>query len=477
MEGPARYRRAFDWALNIEDKDDTTIALRALVGLSGSEMPEVLEDYLIVSRKRRQNRLAIAKLQVHLVDELLTIEATTKHYRNKKAELQHHDSGDREGLGKETEEDLKFVRSEIFLWRAYANVLRSVADGIAWRALGYDRAVMRALCQNRGSQQITSSGTTEELREWSRQFDERQGLAILNSLTNCLTYGDVTLVRNDGSVEVIEVKRSKTTSSRVIRQKQRMREMVTLLRTGRGSLEGKTVEVCSLDITPENGLGILHGLLQQASSPPGYAASRISNSTYIECVDFRVMEKDGNKQLVEKRNSLIAEWVARGDEIHSSESLRCLSFSPNLAPFSIFPFEPKICVDLLIGAKSYRVLLNLTAVVREFEYRGWQVTTTPLEAFKSGKLPEDFMTVKKDGFFITVPPAAFMRLQMELLRPQVLIQQCELLKRGGPAVVRSEFNLTIYDTSRKRGIDPPGRSAIAPFLGTTSLLVPPSWLR
>jgi hypothetical protein len=80
MEGPARYRRAFDWALNIEDKDDTTIALRALVGLSGSEMPEVLEDYLIVSRKRRQNRLAIAKLQVHLVDELLTIEATTKHY-------------------------------------------------------------------------------------------------------------------------------------------------------------------------------------------------------------------------------------------------------------------------------------------------------------------------------------------------------------------------------------------------------------
>src|ERR1700676_5329318 len=88
MEGPGRYRRAFDWRLNRDDLDDTATAASALAALFSSEMPEVLEDYLQTSRKRRNNRLALARLQAHLVDELITVEATIKHYRDKKAELE-----------------------------------------------------------------------------------------------------------------------------------------------------------------------------------------------------------------------------------------------------------------------------------------------------------------------------------------------------------------------------------------------------
>src|SRR5205807_9763685 len=183
----------------------------------------------------------------------------------------------------------------------------------------------------RGSQQITSPGTTEELREWARQFDQGSGVAILNSLTNWLTYGDITVVRNDGSVEVIEVKSSTTTSNRVVRQKQRMRELVTFLGTGKGSLEDKTVEVRTIDIVPENSLDVLRGLLQQTSSPPGYAASRISNSSYIECMDFRVAATGGQDGLLAQRNSLIADWHERNDDVHANESLKCLGFSPNIA--------------------------------------------------------------------------------------------------------------------------------------------------
>ncbi len=221
MEAPGRYRRAFDWRIAREDKDGTVVATEALVALFSSEMPAILEDYLDISRRRRNNRLAIAKLQAHLVDELITVEATVKHYRTKKTELESGGEGLEDGRPEDgpKKEDLKFVSTELFLYKAYANVIRSVADGIAWRALGHDRAVLRALCQNRGSQQITSPGTVEELREWSKHFDRGQGIAILNSLTNWLTYGDVTLVRDDGSVEIIEVKSSKTTSNRVVRQR------------------------------------------------------------------------------------------------------------------------------------------------------------------------------------------------------------------------------------------------------------------
>jgi hypothetical protein len=445
MEGPGRYRRAFDWRLNREDRDDTATAASALAALFSSEMPEVLEDYLQTSRRRRNNRLALARLQAHLVDELITVEATIKHFRDKKAELEKliHDCKNDSQVA--TEKGLKLVRGELFLWRAFANAIRSIADGVAWRALDFDRAVLRALCQNRGSQQITAPGTLGELREWSRQFDRGTGIAILNSLTNWLTYGDVTVVRNDGAVEVIEVKSSNTSSSRVVRQKRRMSELVTFLSTGKGSLEGKTVEVHTLDIVPENGLDVLSGLLHQTSSPPGYAMARLSNSAYVECLDFRVVAKGGDTDLVKQRESLIADWHEKGDDVHAAESLKCLGFSPNLAPFSVFPFEPRLCIDLLTGAKAYMVLLNFTAVAREFEHRGWQIVTTPKQAFESNGFAEDFMTVKKEGFNITLPPAAFMRMHMELLRPQVFIRQCELIKQAGPDAFNSEFNLPVYE--------------------------------
>jgi hypothetical protein len=224
-----------------------------------------------------------------------------------------------------------------------------------------------------------------------------------------------------------------------------MRELVTFLSTGKGSLEGKTVEVCTLDIVPENGLDSLRELLQQSSSAPGYAAVRLSNSAYVECIDFRVARAGEDSKLIQLRDSLISDWDQKNDDIQVNESLKCLGFSPNLAPFSIFPFEPALCVDILTGAKAYMVLLNLTAVAREFEYRGWEVVTTPKQTFESGQWDEDFMTVRKEGFRITLPPAAFMRMQMELLRPKVLIRQCELIRRAGPVAFDNEFNLPIYE--------------------------------
>jgi hypothetical protein len=443
MKGPARYRRAFDWQLRAGDRDDLDTASAAFATLFSSDWPEILEDYLYISRKRKNNRLALAKLQTHLVDEVASVETTLRHYRNKKAELQHLEkwaASQDAGL----EADLKLVRREHFLYKAYANVIRSIADGIAWRALGFDRAVMRALCQNRGSQHISAPGTTEELREWAREFDYGKGLAILNSLTNCLTFGDITVVHNDGSVEIIEVKRSKTKSSRTVRQQKEMRELVTFLGAGKGSLEGQVVEVCSLDIVPENGLDILHKLLRQTGSVPGFACARISNAAYVECVDYRVVAKEGREMIDAQRQSLIGEWIERHDDIHPFHTLRSLSFSPNLAPFSIFPFDPAICIDLLTGAKSYRVFLNNSAIAREFEHRGWKVTTTPKQAFEKGAFADEFMTVKKGHFSVSLPPAAFMRMAMELLRPQVLIRQCDMVNKPAPSGFNSEYNLPIY---------------------------------
>jgi hypothetical protein len=450
MEGPGRYRRAFEWRLTPGDREATSVAAGGLVSLFSSEMPEVLEDYLSISRKRRNNRLALARLQAHLLDELSVAESTIKHYKAKKKELEDSSETEQTASAQGLHgDDLKLVNRELFLWRAFSNVIRAIADGIAWRALDFDRAVLRALCQNRGSQTVNTPGTVEELREWSRQFDYGDGIAILNSLTNWLTYGDVTVVNNDGSVTVSEVKSSKTNSNRVVRQKQKLREVVTFLSSGKGLLEGKTVEVRTVDLVPENGLDALCSLLQQTDEVPGYSSERISNSVYVECVDFRVARGEWEAQLTKRRESAIADWIDSNDHVHTSKSLDHLGFSPNMAPFTIFPFPPTLCIDLLTAAKAYVVFLNVTAIAREFRHRGWEVETMPLDVIRSGNLEEDFMTVKKERFHVTLPPAVFMRMQMELLRPKVVIRQCELLRRAGPGSFTSDFGLPIFEHERE----------------------------
>src|SRR5262249_27886609 len=116
----------------------------AFVTLSSDEYADIFEDYLTITRKRKGNRVAMAKVQLHLVEELLIAQAAAKRYRDKRDELKAgiaKPDADVEPMKK----DLAIVERELFLQRAHANCIRAIGDGNAWRALGYDRAALRAL--------------------------------------------------------------------------------------------------------------------------------------------------------------------------------------------------------------------------------------------------------------------------------------------------------------------------------------------
>jgi hypothetical protein len=283
MDKTTKYRRSFDWRIG-HGSVTTATASAAFARLFTSDYPALLEDLLGMSRRRRENRVVLAKLQMWMLEELLVQESAVKHYREKKESLQKQLPD--QPLA-EIKKQFAFVEEQLFFHRAYANCIRIIGDGIAWRSLGYDRLVMKSLAGSATKPHVSSEGTVGEMREWSLHFDSGQGVAILNSLTNCLAIGDVTVIRNDGTVEIVEVKAGNTTSSRIVRQKQKMRDVVTFLSSGRGIMEGKFVEAERLDIVPENGLSELEGLLKE-SEINGWAAKRVSNCLYVECVDFRI---------------------------------------------------------------------------------------------------------------------------------------------------------------------------------------------
>jgi len=427
---PGKYGRAFDWRLSHGFDPLSDEAAAGMSRLASSDFPDILEDFLSISRKRQQNPTALARLQLHMLEELLIQESAVKHYRERLADLE---SSMASGNPDERQKDIAFVKRERFFYRMYANAIRAIGDGIAWRAFGYDRAAIRLLGERETKQHLSSEGTVQELREWSYHFDTGSGIAILNALTNCLAIADVTVVRHDGSIEIVEVKSSKTKSSRKIRQKQAMKEVVTLLGTGAGQNEGRDVGIEILRIRPESYLDKVEELLQTAGER-GWASRRISDWLYVEAFDFRkFVSADEIKELTGRaREPAIGEWERRGDYIYDMNSLDAIGYSPNSAPFSVFPFRARTCIDLLIGARIYVSFLNINAVEREFTKRGWTLEKD-FRTSMAEKPQESMLKVRKGPFHCTVTPADFMRMLIETLRPKTLIDAIEANYAQGPS--------------------------------------------
>jgi hypothetical protein len=85
----------------------------------------------------------------------------------------------------------------------------------------------------------------------------------------------------------------------------------------------------------------------------------------------------------------------------------------------------------MIGAKIYTTYLNVNAVGREFENRGWRIEKTTEQLTKEDN-KEALLMVSKDRFHADVPPGDFMRLQLEALRPKTLIESYEVKYKQGP---------------------------------------------
>ncbi|MCI0627789.1 MAG: hypothetical protein L0387_40090 [Acidobacteria bacterium] len=444
MSGANRYRRAFDWRLSTVDDDAKRRALATIRTLAQPEVVEVLEDYLELSRKRRENRLALARLQLALLRELEGSELTCKVYREEERNHQARlASAQAEAESAQVKQLLDLTGIKLLHQGLLSNCVRTIGDGIAWRAFNYDRAALRTLSERPTKQQVLAQGTDQEIVEWWNRTSSWDCVAILNMLTNYLAIGDVTMVRDDGGIEIIEVKSSGTKNRRLRRQKEAMREVVELLSQGQGETDGgRPTEFLVCDVYPENGLKEVLPLIQEAKRT-GFAWRRLSNSLYVEVVAPQAVQ-DGEKVLGflnERRSQTLADWEARDDVTVGGQTLDYLKFSPNIAPFTVFPFPSRICVELLLGVVVFGSILNASAVAREFEHRGWRVTKSPKEFLEQNKtLDHGFLAVAKEGWEVEVGPAWMNRMHFETLRPQVVIQTLDqVLKMGHGKIPRHPF--------------------------------------
>ena len=79
-----KYRRAFSWSVNRGNAGKAHEAA-GIVRLATSDYPDILEDYLSISRKRKSNKLALSKLQLHMLEDIVVQEKSIKSYKEKLA--------------------------------------------------------------------------------------------------------------------------------------------------------------------------------------------------------------------------------------------------------------------------------------------------------------------------------------------------------------------------------------------------------
>lgn len=427
-EKPGMYRRSFNWRFRNADRTTVEDQVAAVLGLYNSEKLDILEDCLYISRKRTSNRSAMARLISLLIWEHLTTEPAIKQLKEQLKTVSTSGTEERTL-------EVQSLNRRIQELRLYANCLRVIGDGIAWRALGFDRTALRALCRNRGCQNLLSEGLADELDEWSSHFEGPDAFAIPNAITNWLTIGDVTVIEKNGSVEVVEVKSGRTKSSRNVRQREGLREVVSFLNSGSRTENQNQFHSYDLNVEAEHGLDMLEPLFAQ-SEQSGYAMKEISSFYFVDCVDRRRFPADVTIEKINKeRDERVLNWVGSGGLTWTQSSLNFLTFAPTIAPFSIFPLPERTCVELMIGTKVYRVTINLGAVAREFERRGWRVVPPEILVQKRAENdPEDPISrscgplvMHRDGVTTEIPVEEIHRMQMELLRPQVVIKAFDQL--------------------------------------------------
>jgi hypothetical protein len=258
-----------------------------------------------------------------------------------------------------------------------ANAIRQIGDGLAWRSFGYDRFTQQILCANAVKQTILADGTIAELEEWSSINDQKGYRAIVNAVTNCVTIGDITVIDDNGNVELIEVKSGKTKSRRLTRQKGRLRDAAGVLTTGTGIVEGKAIVAASIPITPRNYLHRLKTLLAEAGER-GWSSELLAPHCYVECVDFgKLAGIEAPASVMEDAyNHHTKQWgkSSRGC------SLNIIAFTPNVAPLSIFPFDELTCIELMIGAKIFTTYINAGEILKVFTEAGWFIESALDEA-------------------------------------------------------------------------------------------------
>lgn len=264
------------------------------------------------------------------------------------------------------------LRIGVGVTKAVAHVIKQIADGIAWRALSYDRPTIYQLSLKPQTGHLELGSIQQEVDSADAHVENTGETVVINDLTNFLRFGDFTSIGPD-SVSIAECKggRAARRSRRARRQRQQLDSTLDFLNTGVRESETGVEKLFRHSTEPRSHLAAVGELIREAKQK-GAAHARLSRCLAVD-VFYTELLPDVSSQ--KEMRKLVHNPFEQSPRATSHSSLDFFArFSRNLAPYSIYPFSDRDCTDIMTGDVWLWTYFNERNLARCLQRRGLLVT-------------------------------------------------------------------------------------------------------
>jgi hypothetical protein len=251
-------------------------------------------------------------------------------------------------------------RERIDDYQKVLHALRDIGDGLAF--IYVNKWDIKPMAFKAAAGFISGKSGTALERQILEEAFKRGRIAIQNDLTNCLRYGDITIV-HEGVFQVIEVKSGDVEWPRNERQKKELVKISDYLQNDEvQGLYGmdETIQRHSPHTPEVNHAAIINQLITRSYSEGNVVAEVEEGLLYHVVVDS---SSDELKRAVEGREPGLAMMVNQ------------LKFNNvGYYPFTLSLSEPDHWFDFYCGEFVLCVLVDLAVVRRKLRGAGWNVS-------------------------------------------------------------------------------------------------------
>lgn len=287
--------------------------------------------------------------------------------------------------------------------------LRSVGDGLLWKAVGYDRGYIGTLTANPGSGNLHLADREglEPERHIVEQCRSKGILAIHHDLTACARVGDLTLIYPSGKRTTVEVKKAQESGSK---QELRLKRISQILSGAPVTPSGEPMQILrSIPGTPKHHLDKYCKVLVEAGIK-GHASKTING--YLSIIAFNslhsiwdtIHDASASDQrraklyqqviqphlgavsgITRRENSAVGKW--------DSEERVYVEEARSGVPWSIYPFTPDVCAFLTCGYLRFWMFFNQEAFFERLKFAGFNA-----EVINNEKVKRDTPTGERQIF-------------------------------------------------------------------------------
>jgi len=381
------------------------------------QLEEPITAWIEESRSHRRNAAELLRIQSELATQIL-------YFQEKCREFESDEGDDSFDNGAELEEGIAYTRRGV-------QIVKDIADGIAWRTLQYDRLAIKELARKPHIGALLP--TVDTTIAAATSHSSRTGnIVVINDLTNFVRFGDFTAIGKEG-ITIAEVKGGKGSArnGKAKRQRKALDEKLDFLNTGTGIwADGSPARLIHSTVQAKGHIPEVADLLRR-SLQSGCAYARVSDALAVEVIRPLTLVKLGHSF------PTFHNPFTQSPRPYTYHTLKRFElWSANIAPISIFPFEARDCAAILTGTAWIFSYCNLGNIMRSLRRRGLTANLPPSESMKSiaGLRPGEYVyhefdtpltIARPEGMVLGMSLASLARIFCEFLDEESFADEME----------------------------------------------------